>query len=51
MRHWRAHKRRSVEGLADQFIMLNRAKLPPEELEQAKMAMRSVMRMLEGEEG
>jgi hypothetical protein len=31
--------------------MLNRAKLPHEELEQAKMAMRGVMRMLEGEEG
>ncbi|MFZ9199408.1 MAG: hypothetical protein ACO22Z_08675 [Paracoccaceae bacterium] len=46
-----AHKRRSVEGLADQFVMLNRAKLPPEELDEAKMAMRSVMRMLEGEEG
>jgi hypothetical protein len=46
-----AHKRRSVEGLADPFVMLNRAKLPPEELEQAKMAMRGVMRMLEGEEG
>jgi arginine/lysine/ornithine decarboxylase len=46
-----AHNRRSVEGLADQFVMLNRAKLPPEELEQAKMAMRGMMRMLAGEEG
>ena len=33
-----AHKRRSVEGLADPFVMLNRAKLPPEELGAAKMA-------------
>jgi hypothetical protein len=46
-----AHNRRSVEGLADQFVMLNRAKLPPEELGAAKMAMRGMMRMLAGEEG
>lgn len=46
-----AHKRRTVEGLADQFVMLNRARLPPEELTEAKMAMRSMMRMLAGEEG
>ena len=42
-----AHNRRSFEGLADQFVMLNRAKLPHDELGETKMAMRSVMRMLE----
>lgn len=46
-----AHNRRSVEGLADQFVMLNRAKLPPDELGRAKMAMRSVMRALDEDDG
>lgn len=46
-----AHNRRSVAGLADQFVLLNRARLPAEELGRAKMAMRSVMRALEDDEG
>ena len=45
-----AHNRRSVEGLADQFVMLNRARLPVDELERAKMAMRKVMQMLDADE-
>lgn len=41
------HKRRSVEGLADQFVMLNRAKLPPDELGRAKTTMSGIMRLLD----
>lgn len=45
-----AHNRRSVEGLADQFVLLNRARLPDDELERAKVAMRGVMRLLDEDE-
>jgi hypothetical protein len=46
-----AHNRRSVEGLADQFVALNRARLPKDELERAKIAMRGVMQFLDSDEG
>jgi hypothetical protein len=39
--------RNPSDGLADQFVQLNRAKLPAEELERAKTAMALVMRDLD----
>jgi hypothetical protein len=40
---------RAAEGLADQFVTLNRAKLAPAELRRAKSAMQAVMQALEAE--
>lgn len=41
---------RVAEGLADQFVLLNRAKLPVDELVRAKTAMQGVMLSLERED-
>ena len=40
--------RQVLEGMADQFVRLNRAKLPPDELDSAKMTMLRVMKGLDG---
>ncbi len=42
-----ARNRRPETGLADQFVALNRAKLPEEELARAKQMMQSLMRDIE----
>lgn len=41
------HNRQSIAGLADQFVRMNRAGLPHDELRRAKSAMVRVMRALE----
>lgn len=44
------HNRQSVDGLADQFVRLNRAGLPHDELRRAKSSMVRVMRALDSED-